>query len=101
MTRTRLTPNDRKPQLLEAAVAVAVEHGLQATTRALIATRAGVAPGLITHYLGTMAELRRAVMRQAVKQEILPIIASGLAARDKQALKAPPEVRARALASLQ
>lgn len=100
MTRTRLTPDARKPQLLEAAVAVASKHGLHGTTRHRIAEHANVAPGLITHYLGTMAELRRAVMRQAVKQGILPIIAEGLAARDKQALKAPPELRARALASL-
>lgn len=101
MTRTRLTSDARKDQLLDSALAVATKNGLQRTTRGMIAEHAGVAPGLVTHYLGTMEALKRTIMRQAIRREVLPIVAEGLACRDKHAMKAPAELRSRALGSLQ
>lgn len=96
----RMKPADRTQLLLDVAVQLAQRHGLANLTRDQIAEAAGVAQGLVTTRLGTMAEMRRAVMRQAVKREILSIVAEGLATRNEHALKAPPALRAKALASL-
>jgi len=42
----------RKPQLIEATLASIEEHGLQNTTIAIIAKKAGVSAGIISHYFG-------------------------------------------------
>lgn len=47
-----------------------------------------------------MTELRRTVMRAAIKREVLPIVAEGLATRDKQAGKASADLQRRALDSI-
>lgn len=55
--RTRLTPAERRAQIQDAALAIAREEGLSALTLRAVATRAGVASGLITHYEPTIDEL--------------------------------------------
>jgi hypothetical protein len=74
--------------------------GLANVTREQIATEAGVAAGLVSLRLGTMPALRRSVMRAAVAQEVLEVVAEGLAARDPYALAAPLELRQRCGAML-
>lgn len=98
--RTRLPPKESKALILEAAVAAAVTHGYAAFTRKQVAAIAEKSPALVTVYFKSMPLLRRAVMRQAIKDEALPIIAQGVALGDATALKAPAELRARALGSL-
>ena len=93
----RLKPDVRCTHILDAAVQLAREKGFQNLTRDGIANRAEVSHGLVTHYYNTMKQMRRAVMRAAVKQEILEIIAYGLATANPYALKASPELRARAI----
>ena len=97
---TRLTPDVRKAQLTDVALKLAAKHGLANLRRDQIATAAEVSPGLVSHCLGTMTEMRRTLMRQAVAREILPVIAEGIVAKDKAALKASPELKQRALAAL-
>ena len=87
---------ERKAELLEAALKVARSKGFENMTRDAIAEEAGVSFGLVGRYLGTMNRLRQTVMRAAIRKEILEIIAYGLYAKDKQALKAPDELKARA-----
>ena len=94
----RLKPDIRSADILEAAIQLAREKGFESLTRDGIANRAKVSHGLVTHYYNTMTQVRRAVMRAAVKQEILEIIAYGLATGNPHALKASPELRARAMA---
>lgn len=55
--RTRLTPAERSAQIQDAALAIARENGLSALTLRAVATRAGVASGLITHYEPSIDEL--------------------------------------------
>lgn len=92
----RLNPKIRKDELLNAALKVARDKGFENMTRDAIADEAGVSFGLVRHYLGTMNRLKQTVMRAAVREEILEIIAYGLYSKDKQALKAPDELKARA-----
>lgn len=92
----RLNPTDRKPLLVDAAVAAATAHGYRRMTRDHIAAEANVSPGLVSLYLGTMPNVRRVVMREAVRRGVVSIVAEGLAERDKQALKAPPALKSEA-----
>lgn len=97
---TKLKPKDRKAQILDVAVEQAEKRGYQNIERQHVADAAGISPGLVSKYFGTMPDLKRSVMRAAVKNECLPVIAQGLALKDKQATKAPEALQLRALASL-
>jgi len=98
--QTKLKPSDRIAQILSAALVVASKVGYARLTREDIAKRADVPASLISYHLGTMPALRRKIMREAIRTECLPVVAQGLAIRDRFALKAPADLRARAVASL-
>lgn len=98
--KKRLAPDDRRDELLKVAVDMAVVIGINQLRRDNIAEKAGVANGLVTRYFNTMTQLRRAVMRYAVHNEILPVVAQGLAMRDPEALKAPEDLKHKAIGTL-
>lgn len=98
--RQRNEPKVRKDQLLQAALREAGRCGYQNIRREGVAKAAGVSVSLVTHYFETMTQLKRAVMRAAVAQEDLPVLAQGLAAKDKHALKAPKELQQLAAAAM-
>ena len=101
MTKKRLHPDDRKQQILTAAIRVAARPGGWAKlTRDAVAREAQCADGLVSKYFGTMTQMRRTVMRSAVLTENLAIVAQGLATGDPHAQKAAPELKAQALATL-
>lgn len=88
---------ERKAELLDAAVRLAEREGFANLRRDAIATEAGVAFSLVTVRLGTMAQIRRSVMREAVRLQKLPIVGQGLAMRDPNAMKAPADLKDRAV----
>jgi len=96
----KLEARERKAQILRAALELAPKIGYSRITREDIAKRAALPPSLISYHLGTMPDLRRHIMREAIRVECLPVIAQGLAVQDRHALKAPPDLRQRALQSL-
>jgi len=96
----RKLAKDRRDEIVSVALALAVTHGYARVTREAVATRVNVTPQAIQHHIGTMAALRRDLMRRAIECECLPVIAQGMANRDEHALKAPPELQARARAAL-
>lgn len=97
----RLKPDDRKTEILTAAIKVAGQPGGWSTlTRESVANEAGCAVGLVSRYFGTMICFKRAIMRKAVVDADLAIIAQGLATRDVNAIKADPEIKRQALATL-
>jgi AcrR family transcriptional regulator len=96
MTTPRLTPADRTRALLDTALDVASVSGWQRLTHASVALAAGVSSALVVHRLGTMDAMRRSVMRQAVKQHCVPVVAEGLCLGDKHARKADDELKAAA-----
>lgn len=99
---SRLKPDDRKVQILRAALIVASEEGgYSGLSRQAVAAKAGCAESLVSRYFGTMVEFKRTVMRAAIQHEILPVIAQGLGMGDKHAQKADPELKRKALATLQ
>lgn len=99
-TYIRMAPKERKAEILEAALKVATVCGFTTFTRAQVADEAGISPASVNKYFTTMAQLRRDVMRAAVREGSLKLIAQGIVLGDKQALKAPDELKARALASV-
>lgn len=96
----KMQARERKAQILSAALDLCKTASYSRITREQIAERAGIPPTLITYHFGTMPALRRDIMREAVRIECLPVVAQGLAVRDAHAVKAPEELRNRAIASL-
>lgn len=88
----------KRAHILETAVDQARIHGYDKITRDGVAAAAGVGDGVVNHHYGTMANLKRAVLDYAVKNEILEIIAQGVAAKDIDGIS--PALRSRALATL-
>ena len=101
MTKKRLHPDDRKQQILNAAIKVAGRPGgWGKMTRDAVAREAGCAEGLVSKYFGTMIAFRRSIMRAAIQARNLAVVAQGLAAGDTNAQKAPPELKAAAVETL-
>lgn len=87
--KSRVAKALRHEQLLQVALIIAVEIGYNNLTRDAIAERADVSVSLVTSHFGTMKQLKRKIMREAIKQEIPEIIAQGLVIKDAHAMKAP------------
>lgn len=94
---TRLEPSERKKMILEVALKVAEKRGFNAMTRCDIAAAAGISHALVNKYFSTMSQLRKSVMKSAVKTGFLPVIAQGLILKDTAALKASNSLKKAAL----
>jgi AcrR family transcriptional regulator len=66
-SRRRLTPAERLPLLLDAALGEFTERGYGGASMAGAASRAGVAKALIYHYFPGKAELFKAVVRSCIQ----------------------------------
>lgn len=63
--RTRLTPDERRAQLVALGVAFLVDNPLDALTIEGLSAQAGVSRALLFHYFGTKQGLHREVVRTA------------------------------------
>lgn len=97
---TRLIKADRCDAILAAALKLAERDNYKQIRREAISEKAGCSPALVTYHFSTLNQLKRAVMRYAITKENLRVIAQGLVDQNPHALKAPPELRTRALAAL-
>ena len=100
MTQTKHTRRERVAQILQAALAIAPAVGYNRMTRDQIAAHCGIPSSLIAYHMGTMCDLRRAVMREAVRVECLAVVAQGLVMGDRHAKRASDDLRARAMGSV-
>jgi AcrR family transcriptional regulator len=96
---------NRNRTVLDAGLALAERHGLQAVTRPRVAAESGLSVGTVSNAFGTMDGLRDAVVAAVVETcdsspVRLPVLAQALAERHPVALAAPPELKQRALANL-
>jgi len=99
-SKRRTSAAIRTDHILSVAMDVAERDGFAKLPRNTVAEECGISDSLIAYHFGTMPDFKRTVMRHAIKHERLRIIAEGLATRDIHAVKAPEELKARALASL-
>lgn len=88
---------DRDEQLFRSAAELAASGECYLTlTREQIAARAKCAPTLVSYRFKTMERFRVDLMRWAIRDKWLVIIAQGLAHGDKYAKRAPWYVQAQA-----
>lgn len=83
-SRTRLSPDERRRQIIEAAAPLYAERPFDEVSTAELAAAAGVARGLINHYFGTKRDLFVAVMRNSLlmPEDAVPDMA-GLGLEDR------------------
>lgn len=98
--RERMKPEDRRDDILGVALTVAEKYGYNHMSREQIAKEAMCSAGLVTHYWKSMILLRRAVMRRAVRDGNVTVLAQGIGAGDPNAKKAAPEHKKKAIALL-
>jgi len=65
-TRTRLSPEQRRTQLLDLGVSLLASRSLDDLTIDLLAEQAGISRGLLYHYFGGKRGFQEAVVRRAV-----------------------------------
>lgn len=99
-TKKRVSPALRKENILHCAVTLAEKVGYSKVTATAVAEEAGVSHGTVLHHFGTMLQLKNDIMRHAIKSSNHVIIAQGLVAKDKRAMKVSQEVKEIALKCL-
>ncbi len=90
----------KKHDILLVALNLAENIGYTKVTRDSIARAAKVAMGTVTNQLGTMKQIRRSIIRQAIRTQNLTVIAQALVNKDPLVSKLDPELRRNALESI-
>ena len=93
MKQKRMKPAARKRDILVAAATIAEAKGYAHVTRDEIAQAVGVTGPAVQHHFKTMKQLRSDLMRHAVKNRVLVVVAQGLVAGDPHALRADEALR--------
>jgi AcrR family transcriptional regulator len=88
-TRQRKPPAERRREILEAVRSTAVKSGIESVTARDVAQEAGIAPGLIHYYFGSVEELLAEAF-ESWADEALDVL--------KRASDQPPAVRIAVLA---
>lgn len=73
--RVRRSPADRRAEILDAAVRLALGHGLDQVTLRRIAEELGVAGSLVSHYFPVVDELLAQVFAEAARTELEQVFA--------------------------
>jgi AcrR family transcriptional regulator len=97
--RKNMKSKERKAFILKHAVQLAKSVGYNRVTREAIANKAGVTESLINVYFGTMPKLKRQIIRAAVREEVLEVIAQGIIAKDPHVKKIDDELKHKALSA--
>lgn len=100
ITKTRLDVDLRKKYILDAAINIAKKIGYQKLTCKNISHETNMSRSHITHRFKSIKILKRLVLRTAIDQKILPIIAQGLANKDEATKKIPQKLKETALKSI-
>ena len=100
MSRERKEPAVRRGDILAAALQLAVESSYNTLTREAIASRADCSHALVSSYFGTMPQMRRAIMGEAIRTRNLIVIAQGLSAKDTRAMGLDDALKREAAESL-
>ena len=66
VSRTRLSPDPRRTQLLDLGVSLLASRSLDELTIDLLAEEAGISRGLLYHYFGTKHDFHEALVRRAI-----------------------------------
>jgi AcrR family transcriptional regulator len=97
---TRLNPTIRRETILAAALILARREGYNRISRETIADAARCAPPLVSYYFGTIVQLRRAIMGEAIRVRDYRVIGQGIVARDSRALGVSDEMKDAAIRAI-
>lgn len=64
--RTRMKPDDRKQQMLEAGLSIVLKHGVKGLTRQALAEKSGATDGLVNHYFGRRSQMRQIILAEGI-----------------------------------
>lgn len=100
MAKTRMSPDERKEQLLQVALEIAEEVGYHKLNRLMIVKRMDgeITDGLVSKYFGQRHALRQTVLYAGIQRGNLKILAQGLEQGDAYARQAPKQLRTAAKA---
>jgi AcrR family transcriptional regulator len=98
--RASLQRSERRAAILGAAVRLAEAQGFHKITRDEVAAEAGVAAGSVNHEFGTVADMRDAVVLEAIDARNLTIVAQAIAAGHPAARDAPADLKSKAIKTL-
>ncbi|MFN6548360.1 TetR/AcrR family transcriptional regulator [Mycolicibacterium nivoides] len=73
--RTRKSPQQRRQEMLEGAMAITNRDGLASVTLSRVASELGVTPGLVTHYFSTADQLAAATFTAAAEADLVEVFA--------------------------
>jgi len=85
---------------MDAAIAVANKKGYKEMRREDIVMEANVSEGLVLRCFNPMIQMRKAVMRYAIKNKHYQVIVQGIAVNDPVAKRIPPSLKLEALESV-
>ena len=85
---------------MQTALSQAEKIGYNRVTREVVAKHVPCAPSLVSHYWGTVEQLQKSILREAVKSKNLKIIAQGLVSRSPITRRVPMEIKQAALQTL-
>lgn len=83
----------RSKEILAASLDLAESKGFNRVTRTDVAEATGLGAGTVNLHFGNMEKLRRAIMRAAIRQKRLRVIAQGLALQDPIAMGISDDLR--------
>lgn len=92
-----MSKSKKNPAVLEAAIKLAELWGYLHITREMIATEAQVATGTVSLHLGSMKQLRKTIIRHAIRTDNHIIIAQAIIAQDERVNKLTIEEKRTAL----
>jgi hypothetical protein len=98
--RTRRTAEDSKNFILSKALSLSEELGIKNFSSIQLATACDCKHSLVFYHFVNMEFLREEVMRLAVAQSNVNVVAQGLAVRDPIANTASDKLKKQALSSL-
>jgi AcrR family transcriptional regulator len=75
MRAKRTEPEKRKQQILSVAIRLAIKIGYANLSRDIVAKSCKVSPALVSRYFPTVELLKRAVIREALRTNNMPIAA--------------------------
>lgn len=65
---------NRKAELLKAAVLISMDEGYNTLTYRKVAKKAKTSKTLVCHYFPTVKKLKREVIKEALKEDVLTVI---------------------------
>lgn len=87
---------DNKQKILDAAIELASECGINNITRRDVAKKAQVSTGLVSYHFGEMCDLMNTIMHVAVEKGHSRLIVQGVGIHHPTVMKAPADIRKKA-----